>query len=35
MNVLNSAIEKVYLKNESPEKAMKDAAQEIDEILSE
>ncbi len=35
MNVLNQAIEKVYLRNESPEKAMKDAVKEIDGILSE
>ncbi len=34
-NVLNQAIEKVYLKGESPDKAMKDAVKEIDQLLSE
>ncbi len=33
--VLNQAIEKVYLKGETPEKAMKDAVKEIDAILAE
>ncbi|MCR4402021.1 MAG: ABC transporter substrate-binding protein [Firmicutes bacterium] len=35
MNVLNQSIEKIYLKNEQPDKAMNDAVREIDGILSE